>query len=347
MILVALRVAAPLAAQSNDDFRRRVLEQQRAVRERIEEDRQRMREQQEQFRADAERRRQESEARRQEAEDRRRERASQPALETRPLEPAAPAPWGDAAAPAQAPDAGAPGTVRITPVRVAAASPAAPPPTSPSSDASPLTHALVTGLAVGAVLFLLGGFVLGRELSTAESTQVAIVSLLVTGLGALHGIVIDKVAPKSPTLELKSFTSPEGRFSIAMPEPHERAEQPAMGITVTQHVYVAKDGAYMIGYFDLPAWMAQQNASTALENACNGSVQKMGGRESSRTAIVLATGQPGREVEGELPNQVGRFRFRAYLAGSRFYYITSTGFDAWVHGPTTKSFLDSFEITSP
>ena len=54
-------------------------------------------------------------------------------------------------------------------------------------------------------------------------------------------------------VEFKEFSSPEGKFTILMPPNPEKKTQTVLGMTVVMYGKNVNNGAFAVGYADIPA----------------------------------------------------------------------------------------------
>jgi hypothetical protein len=151
-----------------------------------------------------------------------------------------------------------------------------------------------------------------------------------------------------PGGKFKEFKSAAGGFTAQMPgNPKQQSQNIPGGGILTAYLVEERDGAYMVGYSDIP--IAPNESEAQLQNRLDGSrdgaVRNLNATVVRDVKIKLAGKHPGREIEANLPQNKGVMRARFYIVGSRMYQVMVLGTRAWVGAPTVTAFLDSFALT--
>lgn len=144
----------------------------------------------------------------------------------------------------------------------------------------------------------------------------------------------------------RTFSSPEGRFSVLMPGTplaHKQNVQTPVG-ALALNIFLVERGnkSYGVSYSDYPKDLVENGSSDSiLSGAQAGSVANVKGRVVAEKKIALGQ-HPGREYQLSTPQ--GGYRARIYLVGERLYQNI-------VMGPVTPSedadkFFDSFQLVN-
>src|SRR5205823_3948450 len=99
----------------------------------------------------------------------------------------------------------------------------------------------------------------------------------------------------------KEFSSKEGNYKIQFPgNPKARDQKTAVG-TMKAQTYEEKNGAYIVGYFDIPG-VGRENAAKIqqrLDGARDGSLRNIQATLTSEKKILLDKKHPGRDIIGD------------------------------------------------
>jgi len=147
--------------------------------------------------------------------------------------------------------------------------------------------------------------------------------------------------------ELKEFKSPAGGFKVLMPgNPKEQTQNTAAG-QFKMYSVEERNGAYMAGFADTPIPPNEPEAKTQirLDGARDGAVGNIKGT-LVREAKIQLSGNPGREIEANLPQNKGIVRARFYIVGSRMYQIMVVGTKSFAGSSDATKFLDSFALSN-
>ena len=146
--------------------------------------------------------------------------------------------------------------------------------------------------------------------------------------------------------EFKEFASADGRFKVQMPgTPQEKTETVA-GATMKIYTLREKDGAYVVGFLDLPIPSGESEAQlqARLDGSRDGAVRGVGGTLTSESNITLSGKYPGREVQADIPSKKGVLRARIYFVDQRLYQMIVTGTKPWATSADATKFLDSLVL---
>jgi hypothetical protein len=146
---------------------------------------------------------------------------------------------------------------------------------------------------------------------------------------------------------LREFVSAEGKFRVMMPGAPTQKRQQLGPISLAMYTLENRDGAYMVGYCDVPIPANEPEAMTQrrLDGAREGAIRNINGGLIKENRIWLHGREPGREIEANVPGK-GIIRARFYVAGRRMYQVIVIGTPALVHSADATRFLDSFSRTN-
>jgi hypothetical protein len=147
--------------------------------------------------------------------------------------------------------------------------------------------------------------------------------------------------------EFKEFTSADGRFKIQMPGTPKEGSQASGGTTMKTYSIESRNGAYVVGYGDLPIPANEPEAAVQerLDGARDGAVRGGNATLSNSGRVTLAGKYPGREFSAKLNGKEGIIRAKIYLVGSRLYQVMVVGTDSFANSSDSTKFLDSFALT--
>lgn len=148
------------------------------------------------------------------------------------------------------------------------------------------------------------------------------------------------------------FASPEGKFSVLLPGTPEKRDQrfKGPGGNTTLHNFVVDlkdDGAYTVGYLDLPA--APKDADAAkktAEDLARSGAQAVQGATQRGIKDVSIDSHPGKEVDLAVPGQGGMV-MRTFVVKQRVYTLVAAGPAAIPVNPNVEKFFSSFKLTAP
>jgi hypothetical protein len=146
-------------------------------------------------------------------------------------------------------------------------------------------------------------------------------------------------------LEMKEFSSKEGRFKVLLSGTPKEISQTVRDMTVRMYVVAQKDGVYLVSYNDMPAIALRGGPDAILDGARDGAVGNLKAKLTTSSKITLARKHPGREFSADLPDKKGSIRSRVYLVGDRMYQTQVIGTSSLVDSADTSKFLDSFKVT--
>jgi|SRR5262245_35466405 len=139
-------------------------------------------------------------------------------------------------------------------------------------------------------------------------------------------------------VEFQEFSSPEGKFSILMPGTPEKKTQTTMGMTVVMFGKDVRNGAYAVGYADIP-----RNVPTSLSGAVQGIARSHSGKILSEKDYMFE-GTKGKEFEVEIPKPKGFISGRVILIKNRLYQMFAMGTNARLSDPDVQKFIKSFKL---
>lgn len=146
----------------------------------------------------------------------------------------------------------------------------------------------------------------------------------------------------------QTFTSKEGRFSVALPgKPKEETKQATTPSGKKKEfrtftLVSAPDRIYLVNYNDYPEAVVREpkNKETAFDAIRKG----LGGKVVSEKKISVGKNKsPGRELLIELPMKIF-YRARIFFVGKRLYQTVAMGADEFVRGKKADQFFDSFKV---
>jgi hypothetical protein len=143
------------------------------------------------------------------------------------------------------------------------------------------------------------------------------------------------------------FTSADGRFKVQMPGTPKEGSQASGGATMKTYSIESRNGAYVVGYADLPIPANEPEAAVQerLDGARDGAVRGGNATLSNSYRITLAGKYPGREFSATLNGTKGILRAKVYLVKGRLYQVMVIGTDSFANSSDSRQFLDSFALT--
>jgi hypothetical protein len=148
----------------------------------------------------------------------------------------------------------------------------------------------------------------------------------------------------------KLFSSPEGAFSVSIPEiPTGRKQTvrtPLGDLEEYRYVLEPAGGSYAVAHLDFPAERMQgKDPLTLLDDSTASLVSAAQGKQDDLRRIAL-NGQPGREVRFE--GSGGSVTVaRLYLVNRRLYQVAVTGTGDFASSAEAEAFLRSFHFVAP
>jgi len=137
----------------------------------------------------------------------------------------------------------------------------------------------------------------------------------------------------------KEFSDTEGKFTVMMPGKPDKKVQQAHGLTLTMFGSNVSNGAFAIGYADVPPGMPFDIAG------CAGGVASTHGGKVLTNQAITHDGLRGQEFEVSVTTpKKGYCSGRAFMVGRRFYQVLAIGTDYQLSKPQVKSFLESFKV---
>ncbi len=165
-------------------------------------------------------------------------------------------------------------------------------------------------------------------------------AILYVGSATLHG---DEV-------ELKEFTSKEGKFSVHMPKDPTTAKRevdtPIGKLKMSLAEKQQGDAHYAVVFTDYPADKIKNfDTDKSLDGARDGSVKNTAGELISEKKITLGKAKhPGRELLIRLKDGKVWMRQRIYMVGFRQYQAVLAGPKEKVQSKTADKFFESFKL---
>jgi hypothetical protein len=139
-------------------------------------------------------------------------------------------------------------------------------------------------------------------------------------------------------VDFQEFTSPEGKFSILMPGTPEKKTQTTLGLTVVMFGKEVRNGAYAVGYADIPS-----GVPTSLSGAVQGIARSHNGKILSENDYLFE-GTKGKEFEVEISKPKGFISGRVILINNRLYQMFAMGTNARLSDSDVQKFLKSFKL---
>jgi YD repeat-containing protein len=162
-----------------------------------------------------------------------------------------------------------------------------------------------------------------------------------------QGFRVESKTPP-PANGSETFTSLEGRFSVALPKQFsgynpQTINTPGGRVESFSYDWKTADGWFAVGYTQRPE-MLEDRGQKLLDDIRDRVVASDKAKLLSETVITLG-GHPGRELKMELPGGVAINRM--YVVGNRLYQvIASLGTDKKDREPNAIKILDSFKLLS-
>jgi hypothetical protein len=153
----------------------------------------------------------------------------------------------------------------------------------------------------------------------------------------------------APKLIFQDFTSPEGKFTAAMPgkpkKEKKEVDSPVGKLNIRMFRVTLSDGdlVYMVAYSDYPPIVAAQDPQVVLKGVRDGIVAGKRKLISDREIVLGETKIPGRAILIDYPTR--SFRARIFMAGLRLYNVIIVGPRMAVTSPDADKYFDSFKIT--
>jgi hypothetical protein len=147
----------------------------------------------------------------------------------------------------------------------------------------------------------------------------------------------------------RTFTSPEGKFSISMPgQPTVTSIiiDTAFGPTyLNAYMLDSKDGFYYAASFmdHYPQLFEVKSVERILDDSRDGAVANVQGKLLGESAISIKK-HPGREIVFESADGKSIVKARLYIVGERFYQIMATTSKEKQSSYNLTRFLKSFRL---
>jgi len=149
----------------------------------------------------------------------------------------------------------------------------------------------------------------------------------------------------------ESYESKDGWFSAEFPGRPSIRKMPIATAAGTINVHMVmtdqRNGAYAVGYFDMPEIKNDVNLESQefIEGMARGSFNQMGARDFTKKEIDFE-GYPGMEAEGnvEQGSTKGIARIRYYVVEKRIYMLEVVGTNSFVNSGSTDKFFNSFRL---
>jgi hypothetical protein len=192
----------------------------------------------------------------------------------------------------------------------------------------------------GLVVALVAG---GAGLVAMATLVVVLVIVLKKGEDKPAG---QKPAAGPPPAGGHEFKSAAGRLKVTFPQAPKQVNQVAAGINFTMFVYEEKEGAFMIGYADMPIPPNEPplQIQNRLVGAQAGALANVGGVATAQRDIKFQGKFPGREFEGNVTRPQGIVRARMIMSGTRLYQVIVLGRPGLVNSPAADRFFNSFTL---
>lgn len=148
-----------------------------------------------------------------------------------------------------------------------------------------------------------------------------------------------------------TFSSEEGRFTIAEPAPFQEMQQsvetPVGPVEIYTFTAETDQSAYVVAFSDYPPQMvAQSEPEMLLDSSRDGAVNNLGGTLVSEEKIELA-GNPGRSLTISADtgtNESAIINSHIYLVDNRLYQILVVSPENQQSKTAPKTFLESFSL---
>jgi hypothetical protein len=146
-------------------------------------------------------------------------------------------------------------------------------------------------------------------------------------------------------VELHDFIPADGACKVQMPDITENKVQDIGGVKNSFYLYEDKIGVFMLSFADVTASPEDDAAAQKrLDEGRNGLIRKLGMKVTRETALALANKYPGRDLEGDLPDNKTVARIRLFMARGRLYQLWVVGPPSWAAAPEASRFLNSLEL---
>ncbi len=146
--------------------------------------------------------------------------------------------------------------------------------------------------------------------------------------------------------EFKEFTSQEGKFKVQMPGTPKKQEQETFGAKLVTYSVEQRNGAYAANFADMPipAGESAEKLEDRLDGAQAGALGNIKAKLIDSKKVTLENKYPGREFNGELPDNKGMIRARVFLVNTRMYQIIVIGTKSFVNSADASKFLNSLTL---
>jgi hypothetical protein len=154
---------------------------------------------------------------------------------------------------------------------------------------------------------------------------------------------------QSPKLIFQTFSSPEGKFVVAMPgkpkKEIQEADSPVGKLKINTFMVAVSpsDLVYMLEYTDYPAVVAGQDPQIILKGGRDGMLRGQNKLIEDKEVVLGKERIPGRAILIDLPKL--SYRGRLYIADTRLYQVIIIGSRGMVTSSDADKYLNSFKIT--
>jgi hypothetical protein len=173
--------------------------------------------------------------------------------------------------------------------------------------------------------------------------------VLVAALFPLGLCAQDKKDEKKDEKKPITFTSKEGKFSVALPDkPKEDTKKVKVGARdVDHHIFTVgqKDRAQLITYIDYPKETIGADRDKFLAERLERNIAFLKGKVASEEKVTVGKQKyPGRDVVVEMADRKQSYRARVVLAGTRLYQVVALGPDEFTKSKAVDDYFKSFVI---
>jgi hypothetical protein len=164
-------------------------------------------------------------------------------------------------------------------------------------------------------------------------------------------LFVSSLTLRGDEVELKKFTSKEGKFSALLPKDAttttQNVDSPIGKLKVTMLAKEQNGVYYAAVYTDFPADKVKNfDANKSLDGARDGSVKNTGGKLVYEKKITIGKAKhPGREILVNVGGGKLWMRQRIYMVNLRQYQTILAGPEKSVKDKTADKFFQSFELS--
>jgi hypothetical protein len=147
-----------------------------------------------------------------------------------------------------------------------------------------------------------------------------------------------------------TFTSQEGKFSVAMPgQPTKQTQKTPSEIgelNVNLFIVDQKDKGFIASFVDYPrGTVTDQSREKMLDGCRDGNVRGTKGKLQSEKRITQGEKKiPGRELVISLQDGKALYRARIFLVGDRLYQVIAIGNPEFAQSAAVNAYLNSFKV---